>query len=216
MKHPSARPRAAEENSKWGYATAGAIALAFAAVIQFAFGDLSTDTQARLPAFVRIPYAVAGKLGLTVPMALVGLGLIGRDVLANRRAGLPPVAGGPREVGPRSGASSRVARPPVPAHAAPGAEPLAEELEAGEPLPGEEQPAEQTGSGRRKIPALPGGFDGRVSTTESGTTAGPAPAGSEPRPAKAKGTGTVELSSAKYLNKTKQGGRNSHQGGTGA
>ena len=220
MKTPLRRPSPTTEETKWGYAIAGGIALGFAAIIQFAFGDLEGESLANLPAFVRIPYTVAGKLGLTVPLALLGLGLIIRDVLASRRTGAAQVVSLPRGAGLKRGSSCAVPPVPVPAPAAtepadsaadPNAEPIAEELEAGEPLPEEEQ----TGSGRRKIPALPGRFDGRVSSEEA-ATGGPAPAASEPSStkAKSKSKGTVELASAKYLNKNKKGGRNSHQAGT--
>src|SRR5262245_31932748 len=72
--------------SKWGYAVAGAIALGFAAVIQFAFGGLDEDSLARLPGFIKVAYGVGGKLGITVPLALLGLGLIIRDLAATRPA----------------------------------------------------------------------------------------------------------------------------------
>jgi hypothetical protein len=72
---------------KWGYAFAGACALGFAALIQVAFGGLDEESLGRLPAIVTVPYGLAGKLGITVPLALLGVGLILRDVLVNRRAG---------------------------------------------------------------------------------------------------------------------------------
>jgi hypothetical protein len=221
MKTPLRRQSATVEETKWGYAIAGGIALGFAAIIQFAFGDLEGESLANLPAFVRIPYTVAGKLGLTVPLAILGLGLVIRDVLASRRTGAAQVVSSPRGAGLKRGSSPAVPPAPTPAPAPavaepadsaadPNAEPIAEELEAGEPLPEEEQ----TGSGRRKIPALPGRFDGRVSSEEA-ATGGPAPAASEPSSTKtkSKSQGTVELASAKYLNKNKKGGRNSHQAG---
>jgi hypothetical protein len=73
---------------KWGYAFAGACALGFAALIQVAFGGLDEEALANLPAIVTVPYGIAGKLGITVPLALLGVGLILRDVLVNRRGGI--------------------------------------------------------------------------------------------------------------------------------
>jgi hypothetical protein len=148
----SPRPETDQEtkavNSKWGFATAGAIALGFAAVIQFAFGGLGDEALANLPAFIVVPYEFAGKLGLTVPLAALGLILILRDVVANRNARAP-----------RN--SSR---------AAGGGEMLvAEEMETGEPMP-EERPRLR----RPRIVGLPGRFDGRVEGSASeGAGSGP-------------------------------------------
>src|SRR5688572_12511287 len=79
--HPETTPD--DPGSKWGYATAGAIALGFATAIQFAFGGLDDEALASLPAFIVVPYEFAGKLGLTVPLAALDLILILRDVIPN-------------------------------------------------------------------------------------------------------------------------------------
>jgi hypothetical protein len=132
---PAERAHAANE-SKWGYAIAGCIALAFAAVIQFAFGGLDEEMLANLPAVVTVPYGIAGKLGLTVPLAILGLGLILRDTMANSRG--------------TNGDSARLAGRR--GRAKPQDE---EELEMGEPLPDEPAPAASPKGVVKKIPAGP-------------------------------------------------------------
>src|SRR5262245_13220033 len=72
------------DNMKWGYAIAGAIALGFALFIQVAFVGLDEEGVANLPAIAAVPYSLAGKLGITIPLLLLGVGLILRDVLANQ------------------------------------------------------------------------------------------------------------------------------------
>ena len=62
MKYPTDLPAEKDETeSKWGYAVAGAIALGFAALIQFAF-DPPPDALEGLHPIVSVPYEVAGKL----------------------------------------------------------------------------------------------------------------------------------------------------------
>jgi hypothetical protein len=68
----------------WGYAFAGLLALAFAAAIQFAFGELTPEAADDLPYFGPV-YKVAGKLGLTVPLAALGFGLVLLDVFRHLR-----------------------------------------------------------------------------------------------------------------------------------
>lgn len=69
-----------EHEHRWGYAFAGVLAVAFAAVIQFAFGELDADTAEMLPSVFGAAYAIAGKYGLTVPLAFLGACLILWDV----------------------------------------------------------------------------------------------------------------------------------------
>jgi len=74
-------PRANDDvEMKWGYAFAGALALGFAAVVQFVFGELTAEGAEALPAVLAVAYAAAGKLGLTVPLTILGVGLILFDV----------------------------------------------------------------------------------------------------------------------------------------
>jgi hypothetical protein len=202
--------RGAASGSKWGYLIAGAIALNAAAVVQFALGDLSEGARAKLPGVVFKLHAAGGKVPLTVPIALLGAGLIVYALLPNRQPELPAPP-----VGRLSSAANRVpprVRLPMPTPAgleAVAAEPGADEerLPIGEELPDQEQPRPR----RKKIPALPGRFDGRASS-ERAETGGPAPAESERPRSKTKSGGNVELASEKYLDKRKKPGRNSHQG----
>lgn len=82
----STAPNSDEKEIKWGYAFAGLLAIGIAAVVQFAFGELDSEGQANLPAILAAPYALAGKLGLTVPLVVIGLCLILRDVLIHGRS----------------------------------------------------------------------------------------------------------------------------------
>jgi hypothetical protein len=70
-------PRGENGNElKWGYAFAGALALGFAALIEFAFGDLTPEGVEALPSFLAVAYELAGKHGLTVPLAILGVVLL--------------------------------------------------------------------------------------------------------------------------------------------
>jgi hypothetical protein len=183
--------RESDANLKWGYAFAGLIALGFAALIQVAFHGLDEETLANMPAAVTVPYGFAGKLGITIPLALLGLGLIVRDGLANLRD--------------TSGSIERVVRPRREIAPAPGlaAATHAEELlEEGEPIP--DQPPGQVGSAKpaRKIAALTAGFEGRAAGAPA-RTGGPV-SSSDPVPQRP-GSGQIALSSAKYLNKNPGG-----------
>ena len=134
------------DDSPWGYAVAGFVALAFAALIQFALAELPHNVLKYLP---------VGKLAMTVPLAALGIALIARDLVAN--LGRPAV----RVVRVRSEPTQRSPQPqeadPMPDSDAVPSEELAlapvptEELdlEIGEPL------AEDMGP---KIPALRGRF----------------------------------------------------------
>lgn len=62
------------DESPWGYAVAGVVALAFASLIQFALGELPHNV---------LKYVPIGKLVLTVPLAAWGVALIARDLVAN-------------------------------------------------------------------------------------------------------------------------------------
>ncbi len=172
MKNPAQDKSGETGESKWGYAVAGAIALGFATVIQFAFGGLNEDSLARLPAFVKVAYGVGGKLGITVPLALFGLVLIGRDLVAKKQS---KVVDAPSPARPAKA---------VPTWCALKAAGDDEDLEVGEPIPGEgsPKPAAET----KKIAATRGRFAG-------------GPTGDSPEPSE-DGGGMV-LSSAKYLNR---------------
>src|SRR5262245_21433042 len=184
---------------KWGYAFAGACAIGFAALIQVAFGGLDEEALARLPAIVTVPYGIAGKLGITVPFALLGVVLILRDLLVNRRAGAA------RPEATASGRSTKNAK-------ARRSEPVTvagEDLEVGEPLADDvplpapvakaDAPLAKPG---KKIAALAGAFDGRHDGAPE-TTGGPV--GDAASSAQRPGSGQVALSSAKYLNKNPGG-----------
>lgn len=100
--------------AKRRYVLAGAIALGFAALIQFASGGLGEEMLADLPEIVTVPHGVAGKLALTIPLARLGLVLIVRGV---------------RTTATRATAAEATA---------PGAEPFAEEIPdtpAGQTIP---------------------------------------------------------------------------------
>ena len=199
--------RGAASGSKWGYLIAGAIVLNAAAVVQFALGDLSEGARAKLPGVVFKLHAAGGKVPLTVPVALLGAGLIVFALLPNRQPELPAPPVG-RSSSPANRVPPRVRLPmPTPAGLEAVAADGEEGLPIGEELPDQEQPAPQ----RKKIPALPGRFDGRASS-ERAETGGPAPAASERSRSKTKSGGNVELASEKYLDKGKKPGRNSHQG----
>jgi hypothetical protein len=178
-----------DQGSKWGYATAGAIALGFAAVIQFAFGGLDDEALASLPAFIVVPYEFAGKLGLTVPLAALGLILILRDVIPNLN-GVRGTKGAPA-------ALRRPARKPALVLATGGDElPVADEMEAGEPLADEERPRLH----RPRIVGLPGRFDGRLEGSGSERS------GSERSEEKAKPqVHGMALSTEKYMKKPRNG-----------
>lgn len=171
-----------DSSMKWGYAFAGACALGFAALIQVAFDGLDEEALANLPDIVTVPYGIAGKLGITVPLALLGIGLILRDALVNQRSS---AAGSVV-------ASSRRAKDAV----------ADEALEMGEPLPDEVAPAPAAPKPGKKIAALAGGFGGRgggVPEETGGPVGDAAPVAQRP------GSGQVVLSSAKYLNKNPGG-----------
>ena len=178
---------------KWGYAFAGACAVGFAALIQVGFDGLDEEAQANLPAIVTVPYGLAGKLGITVPLALLGVGLILRDVVVNgRESTISTAATTPARSRKISGA-----HPPK----AEVAQRSGEDMEMGEPL--EEAAPSQAPSRMpaKKIAALAGGFGGRREGTpeSTGGPVGDAPVHQRP------GSGQVVLSSAKYLNKNPGG-----------
>ena len=179
---------------KWGYAFAGACAIGFAALIQVAFGGLDEEALANLPAIVTVPYGIAGKLGITVPLALLGAGLILRDVLVNQAGNTTGSAATP---------SRRIKLPPLPGLKHETARGAGEDLEVGEPLE-ESPPAPLPSPAKkpaRKIAALPASFGGRRdgAAETTGGVLGDAPVPQRP------GTGQVVLSSAKYLNKNPGG-----------
>lgn len=184
---------------KWGYAFAGACAIGFAALIQVAFGGLDEEALANLPAVVTVPYGIAGKLGITVPLALLGVGLILRDVLVNQ---------GGNTTGSAATPARRTKLPPVPGLKYETARGSGEDLEVGEPLVEESPPLPLPSplpsiakKPARKIAALPASFGGRRdgAAETTGGVLGDAPVPQRP------GTGQVVLSSAKYLNKNPGG-----------
>lgn len=195
-----------DDSRKWGFLIVGASIVGVAACIQFAYAGLHEQTLARLPAALARSYQVAGKYIVTVPLAALGVLLIAGNLLANRhstgdaRPSPPPI--------PRT-TPSRAAfhlPPPLPNDPLP----RREEMEVGEPIPEEEAQAEQgaqTESDRLKIPALPGRFDGRLASPSSRTVE------TDSTQERKKGShATVELTSAKYLNRRPRSGRGSHQG----
>jgi len=190
--------RTDNDSLKWGYAIAGACALGFAALIQIAFDSLDETALERLPAFVTIPYGIAGKLGITIPLAALGLGLILRDVLVHRNATVCERGAGALSRLARASRTSDARSAPVA-----GTE---ENLEVGEPLQ-EAAPAAPAGAKPApKIAAVARGFGGRGgSAPESipGKTGGPV-GDSTPAPQRP-GSGQIELSSAKYLNRNPGG-----------
>jgi hypothetical protein len=134
------------DESPWGYAVAGCVALAFAALIQFALAELPHNVLKYLP---------IGKLAMTVPLAALGIALIARDFVAN--FGKPPavVVRTSRERA-RPAPQPRAADPTPDSDVVPTEELALEsvpeeepDLEIGEPL------AEDLGP---KIPALRGRF----------------------------------------------------------
>lgn len=179
-KDESAAKDADTNESKWGYAFAGAIALGFAGVIQFAFGGLDEETLEIMPAIVKVPYEIAGKLGITVALAVIGLSLIARDVIVNR-VSRSEVASG------RRSNTLRIAKQT--AGAVDDADlPIAEDVE----------PARGKKPGAAMIAALTGRFEGRGASGPA-TTGGPT-GDSNPAPPSDTG-GQMVLSSAKYLNR---------------
>lgn len=169
------------DNMKWGYAIAGAIAVGFALFIQVGFDGLDEEGVANLPAIAAVPYALAGKLGITFPLALLGMGLILRDVLTNQRT---------RYESPREKAK---AKPPRKSNG-----PVAGDdgLEVGEPIPEETTTSNGKNREGKKIPALTRGFDGRGAGGAPGGPVGDSnPVSSQPD------NGRMVLSSEKYLRK---------------
>jgi hypothetical protein len=171
----SAAPNADEKEMKWGYAFAGVLAIGIAVVVQFAFGELDQEGQENLPAILAVPYALGGKLGLTIPLAVIGLGLVLRDIL---------VHGGSSAKVTSSRSAKRTARQ----------EPEEEELEMGEPL-------SEAVEGMEPQPAavkIPGarGFTGTTRPAGSGGGSSSSTGGSH--------NGQMVLTTAKYLG-TKNG-----------
>lgn len=192
---PANEPSGAD-NMKWGYAIAGAFALGFALLIQVAFDGLDEEGAANLPAIAAVPYSIAGKPGITVPLALIGLGLILRDALVNRAARMSKGVGTTLERPRKAEISAQRAATTAGAN---------DELEVGEPIP-DEAPSVVSGTkpAGRKIAALEGPFDGRGKNAPA-STGGPI-GDSNPMPQRAD-SGQVVLSSAKYLNKNSSGFR---------
>ena len=143
-----------------------------------------------LPAIVTVPYGIAGKLGITVPLGLARLGPDSpRRARQPARASLPAALPYRRKDRGRSPAWDRTARS--------GGD------EAGEPLADEvPSPAQTAPKPGKKIAALAGGFGGRrCGCPADNGRAGRAMRASRPAP----GSGQVVLSSAKYLNKNPGG-----------
>ena len=179
-------PKAEDKEVKWGYAFAGVLAIGIAAVVQFAFGDLDQETQDNLPAIFAIPYAVGGKLGLTVPLCVIGLCLILRDALFQ--------GGGKKQAATSPRPSKRAARQEE------------EELEMGEPI--SEEAETVPNSGPVKIPAARGRFAG--TTRPSGSSSGESRSGGG-----VTSDGQMVLTTAKYLNrKPGSGNRDFRKGKT--
>ena len=214
------------DDRKWGALIAGASIVGIAACLQFAYAGLHEHTLAKLPASVAHAYSVAGKLILTVPLAALGVLLVVGSVVTNlrERAAAPTRPAPARRPTPSRADFQLPDRPPsradfqlatpnpsradfqlrtpnpsraefqlpgasVPTPLPPG---LEEELEVGEPIPDEELQAEAA-----PPPAPPGRFEGRAAATRK------------------KGTGTqatMELASAKYLNRLPPSGRASQPG----
>ena len=196
---PCTSESAADSDIKWGYAIAGAFALGFAMLIQVAFGELDDESAANLPAIAAVPYAIAGKAGLTIPLGLFGLVLILRDLLRNQDSLFDSAS--------QSAPARKRKTPPT--------TPKAEEaLEVGEPIPDEAPPAPAAGKApAKKITALEGQFDGRH-TTAPASTGGPV-GSSDPTPQRPN-SGRIELASERFLNKNPGGafrkGRTNHTG----
>jgi hypothetical protein len=83
-----------------------------------------------------VPYSLAGKLGITVPLALIGVGLIARDLLANAGTG-----------GVRTTTAPARTRRAVPK--------ADDDLEVGEPIPEELATPAAPIPAARKIPVGP-------------------------------------------------------------
>jgi hypothetical protein len=182
--------RVASDDMKWGYAVAGGCAVAFAAVIQFAFGGLDEEMLSNLPAIVTVPYTLAGKLGITLTLLVVGMCLIARDVLVNQAM----TADGP---------AKRVAASPK-RKAAPSA--AEEEL----PIAEEVEPTDGKKPGQ-KIAAMNSRFDGRRGGTPD-QTGGPTGGANPTTPSE--NDGQMLLASAKYLNRGSNSPGNSLRKGT--
>jgi hypothetical protein len=102
-----------EQEMRWGYAFAGAMALGFAAIVQFVFGELTPEGIEALPAFLAGLYIAAGKLGLTVPLAGLGALLILFDVARGGGGSPKPAAAEPTAAARLNAAMTAAASPPA-------------------------------------------------------------------------------------------------------
>jgi hypothetical protein len=84
----------------WGYAIAGGLALTAAAAVQFALADQVSEALHNLPS-VGPAFESVGLLGVTGPVAGLGLGLVLLDVLRHLRR--PAAAPAGREEGQPEG-----------------------------------------------------------------------------------------------------------------
>jgi hypothetical protein len=175
-------PKDEDKEMKWGYAIAGVLAIGIAAVVQFVFGDLDQETQENLPALFAIPYAMGGKLGLTIPLAVIGLILLLCEAFLH--------GGGSEQT--TTSAAPRSAKRTAPAKRA--AQQEEEEMEMGEPLSeaveGEPQP------NAVKIPAR-GRFAGAPRSSGAPRSGGAARSSEEESGVTS--DGHMVLSTAKYL-----------------
>jgi hypothetical protein len=71
----------------WVFATLGAMAVLGAVVVQFVVPGLDAEMLATMPGFVQAAYAATGKIALTIPLMVLGLGLISRDAIRNMHRG---------------------------------------------------------------------------------------------------------------------------------
>jgi len=143
-----------DDGVKWGYAIAGGIAIAFAIVIQFAFGELDGDAVESLPPLIQFPYALAGKLGLTIPLVGFGMGLIIFDLNKHQSKRAPIATTRPATT--RRGRAELQTDDDLEV-----GEPIAEELATPAPIPAGKKipagPAHRPGPGTPSAPQVDAG-----------------------------------------------------------
>ena len=122
------------EKSEGGYACAGVLALSLAALLHFGFNNLNPEQVDELPPFLGAVYKAVGIGGVSVPLGVLGLGLIAREVFFTPRR--RPAREKPRRVVVvrRPGEAATLVE--ADADAPPGAvgHELVEALPTGEPL----------------------------------------------------------------------------------
>ena len=195
------------EKSEGGYACAGVLALSLAALLHFGFNNLNPEQVDELPPFLGAVYKAVGIGGVSVPLGVLGLGLIAREVFFTPRR--RPVREKPRRVVVvrRPGEAATLVE--ADADAPPGAvgHELVEALPTGEPLdeaPPADEGAEAGGPADPGRPRIRGGWGAGTPNARRGRVTD----ASEPEKTTVVGSGggQMQLSSAKYLKK-KGGGR---------